>query len=351
MFGKHQKSSYLIKADLEGMSLTGVIAQYATLKEVVESYKSFDPIILRKLIAFLGNDYKNTEKLSKNIERLYDYVEQNGIPLVAIDSFTAHVQWEAFTIYSLNLFLYDQEDHEEFTEYVFKEWLANVPFHYIVPVIFPPVSQKQKLTPYIRSELLSFLLKHFIKTKTDFELLVNAYASENPLYKSYPILFDTNADLEAAKTDGSLNDTTKKNSTKLSTKPKEMILQNVVEVQSPKRAYFESFTVVWNTVKGDYVYEGDQLCELRSSSLTINIKSELGGTIGEICVREGETVTKTGITLCTIDEGEPSRAQKITDQASDNVETRLKKLQSLFDKGLITEKNFESKQAEILKLL
>ncbi len=82
------------------------------------------------------------------------------------------------------------------------------------------------------------------------------------------------------------------------------------EVKLPQWAMTlgEGTVVEWKKQVGDFVQEGDPLCEIEESKVSQVLSSPVTGTLLEICVDEEETVPVL-TTICVIGEaGEPLEA-------------------------------------------
>ena len=370
---------------VNGSSLTEVIEKYADPDLDSKPLNSFNKNLTCDFINHLAQS-KGKMGLEEQLAELLIYCSKNKIEKDQINNYLAYVLWDNFSTIQLAISVSTSlmSDPEDLIDYFFTQAYPEFPDEYIISILFPPINNygvnEIKYLPHLTEAVFRRLndKKHFCR-------LINKYVSENPFFRDYPIKIHTK-DLADQKNMVVIKKSGEKKLVSKKTKEKEKLIVNVklmkepvkLQIRSPNRAYFgKSFQMVWNCKSGQTIQKGEGVGRLVSNDQSIDIISTCNSIIVKKIVEEGGQGSKSKTPLCEIktplQEGKPTHDIKIVeedeqvsksniplceletplqegelDHGIKSVEARLIELKELYSKGLISEKNFDKKQAEII---
>ncbi|MDA9100056.1 hypothetical protein N9J94_02205 [Planktomarina sp.] len=370
---------------VNGCSLTEVIEEYADPDLDTKPLNSFNKNLTCDFINHLAQS-KGKMELEEQLAELLIYCNKNKIEKDHINNYLAYVLWDNFSIIQMSISLGTclMSDPEDLIDYFFSQAYPKFPDEYVISILFPPINSygvdKIKYLPHLTEAVFRRL-----RDKKHFCLLINKYVSENPFFRDYPIKIHTK-DLADRKNIMVIKKSGEKKLVSKETKEKEKIIVNEsrmkkpvkLQIKSPNRAYFgKSLQMVWNCKSGQSIQKGEVVGRLVGHFQSIDIISACNSIIVKKIVEEGGQVSKSNTPLCEIktplQEGKPTHDIKIVEEGGQisktntplreletplqegepthgikNVEERLIELKKLYSKGLISEKNFDKKQAEII---
>lgn len=354
--------------EVKGLSLIEVVEKYGDADTTESPTYSYSPTMVSEFINYLGSTHGWADEIENNLEKLTAYCKSRDLRETHIESYIAYNLWDAFMSSCIELIAAQTFQKDNFVSWFFKVWAQNVPVAYIIPVLFP-TSNTLSITVSNRYRLIEELFRR-LKNRDKFYSLINQYAEDNPFFRNYPAQRaawkQAPKEVVEIKKEEVLDESEER---KPDWSPPEHVLDEpkTYEIRSPRRAYFHrSFKLSWNYEVGQTVPKGACLLELIDPNEVIKINASENWTLIKTSLHSGASISKSDTALCSVkvanhlfqtnDEKGPT-SQILTEKnlilqpSAKSIEERLLKLKELHSKDLISNSNFEDKQADILKEL